>query len=83
MDLNDKLYNVAASAETTKALQTVTPMTGTLVPETPVVTTVHYYPHAPTFVQISQTEPAHCRSQVKNIEMYLRRMKLFRFRESR
>lgn len=53
-----------ASAETTKALQTVSSITGTLVPDTPMVTTLQYYPHAPTLVQISQTEPTHCKSQV-------------------
>lgn len=40
-------------------------MAGTLVADSPLVTTLHYYnPHTPTtLVQISQTEPMHCRSR--------------------
>ncbi|KAF3424968.1 hypothetical protein E2986_13146 [Frieseomelitta varia] len=56
---------IITSTESTKALQTVTSMTGTLVPDAPLVTTLHYYPHAPALVQISQAEPTHCRSQQK------------------
>ena len=59
-----EILNPTASTESTKALQTVTSMTGTLVPDAPLVTTLHYYPHAPALVQISQAEPTHCRSQV-------------------
>ena len=64
---NVEILNPVASTESTKALQTVTSMTGTLVPDAPLVTTLHYYPHAPALVQISQAEPTHCRSQVSSI----------------
>lgn len=64
---NIEILNFIASTESTKALQTVTSMTGTLVPDTPLVTTLHYYPHAPALVQISQAEPTHCRSQVSTV----------------
>lgn len=65
--VNVEILNPVASTESTKALQTVTSMTGTLVPDAPLVTTLHYYPHAPALVQISQAEPTHCRSQVSSI----------------
>lgn len=56
----------ASSTESSKtALQTMTSMTGALVPDAALVTTLHYYPPAPALVQISQAEPAtNCRSQV-------------------
>ncbi|XP_044585672.1 uncharacterized protein LOC123265818 [Cotesia glomerata] len=57
---------IIASAESSKALQTVTTMTGSLVTDTPLLTTLHYYPHAPTLVQISQSESMQCRTQQRN-----------------
>ncbi|XP_014473147.1 PREDICTED: uncharacterized protein LOC106743634 isoform X2 [Dinoponera quadriceps] len=54
---------ISTSTESTKALQAVTSVTGALVPEAPLVTTLHYYPHAPALVQINPPEPTHCRSQ--------------------
>ncbi|XP_011310744.1 uncharacterized protein wge isoform X2 [Fopius arisanus] len=54
---------IIASAEPSKALQTMTTMTGPLVPDTPLLTTLHYYPHAPALVQISQSESTQCRTQ--------------------
>lgn len=60
------ISHAASSTESSKtALQTMTSMTGALVPDAALVTTLHYYPPAPALVQISQAEPAtHCRSQV-------------------
>lgn len=63
----------AASTESSKtALQTMTSVTGALVPDAALVTTLHYYPQAPALVQISQAEPTttHCRSQVGNITFH-------------
>ncbi|XP_008559177.1 uncharacterized protein LOC103579528 isoform X3 [Microplitis demolitor] len=57
---------IIASAESSKALQTVTTMTGSLVTDTPLLTTLHYYPHAPALVQISQSESMQCRTQQRN-----------------
>ncbi|XP_011866393.1 PREDICTED: uncharacterized protein LOC105561220 isoform X3 [Vollenhovia emeryi] len=57
---------IITSTESSKtALQTMTSMTGALVPDAALVTTLHYYPQAPALVQISQAEPTttHCRSQ--------------------
>ncbi|XP_015116479.1 uncharacterized protein LOC107040773 isoform X2 [Diachasma alloeum] len=54
---------IIASAEPSKALQTMTTMTGPLVPDTSLLTTLHYYPHAPALVQISQSESTQCRTQ--------------------
>ncbi|XP_046425397.1 uncharacterized protein LOC124182332 isoform X1 [Neodiprion fabricii] len=62
-DCSNSPTTIITSAESTKALQTVTSMSGALIPDSPLVTTLHYYPHAPALVQISQAEPAHCRSQ--------------------
>ncbi|KAM0737474.1 hypothetical protein ACS0PU_000567 [Formica fusca] len=57
---------ITSSTESSKtALQTMTSVTGALVPDAALVTTLHYYPPAPALVQISQAEPAtNCRSQV-------------------
>ncbi|XP_036150363.1 uncharacterized protein LOC105840034 isoform X3 [Monomorium pharaonis] len=57
---------IITSTESSKtALQTMTSVTGALVPDAALVTTLHYYPQAPALVQISQAEPTttHCRSQ--------------------
>ncbi|XP_071556441.1 uncharacterized protein Wge isoform X2 [Temnothorax nylanderi] len=57
---------IITSTESSKtALQSMTSMTGALVPDAALVTTLHYYPQAPALVQISQAEPTttHCRSQ--------------------
>ncbi|XP_023289035.1 uncharacterized protein LOC105699944 isoform X2 [Orussus abietinus] len=62
-DCGSSPTTIITSTESTKALQTVTSVTGTLIPDTPLVTTLHYYPHAPALVQISQAEPAHCKTQ--------------------
>lgn len=57
--------SLVASESSKTALQTMTSMTGALVPDAALVTTLHYYPPTPALVQISQTEPTtHCRSQV-------------------
>lgn len=65
-DCGNSPTTIITSTESTKALQTVTSMTGAIVPDAPLVTTLHYYPHAPALVQISQAEPTHCRSQQRN-----------------
>lgn len=62
-DCSNSPTTIITSTESTKALQTVTSMSGALIPDSPLVTTLHYYPHAPALVQISQAEPAHCKSQ--------------------
>ncbi|KAK0076969.1 hypothetical protein PV325_004610 [Microctonus aethiopoides] len=54
---------IIASAESNKSLQTVTTMTGSIVPDPPLLTTLHYYPHAPALVQISHAESTQCRTQ--------------------
>ncbi|KAK0167944.1 hypothetical protein PV327_001793 [Microctonus hyperodae] len=38
-------------------------MTGSVVPDPPLLTTLHYYPHAPALVQISHAESTQCRTE--------------------
>ncbi|XP_020288061.1 uncharacterized protein LOC109856804, partial [Pseudomyrmex gracilis] len=65
-ECNNSPTAIITSESSKTALQTMTSMTGALVPDAALVTTLHYYPPAPALVQISQAEPTttHCRSQV-------------------
>ncbi|XP_034941429.1 uncharacterized protein wge isoform X2 [Chelonus insularis] len=62
-DCTPPTTTIIASTESNKALQTVTTMTGSLVTDAPLLTALHYYPHAPALVQISQSESTQCKTQ--------------------
>ncbi|XP_043290025.1 uncharacterized protein wge isoform X4 [Venturia canescens] len=65
-DCGSSPTTIIASAESSKTLQTVTSMASALMPDAPLLTTLHYYPHAPALVQISQAEQTHCTSQQRH-----------------